>query len=405
VNDDETPAPPGPDEPAATGEPPAGKPPAGEPTETPATETPATETAAVRTPAPGEPDTVAQARRRALRGRRVVAVIVVVAVVAGLAAVARAALKNDCPPGGAALEARGRTVSVDELERRTEVLKALYGLEPPAKSDRKRADAFPRDLAKSVAVALIVQAEVDDRGLQAADKAVRDALDRYVAERFPEGGRTRFIESLGNQGVSEAEVLAEFRRLIETNRLFTAVTEKVTVSDDDLPRAFEERKERLAVPERRRMRHLVVADEAQARAALARLQGGEAFVAVAKAVSLDASTRDGGGDLGVLARAELAGPFAETAFAAAVGQPFGPVKTDLGWHVGVVEEVTPGRPVTLDEVRDQLRQQLVGERRLTEWRQFLGKEISEADACYAARYRPADPDAPPPDITENLPPG
>jgi peptidyl-prolyl cis-trans isomerase C len=391
VNDEETPPPPpGPEEPPAT--------------EPPVTEPPATEPPATESPAPGEPAAVALARRRALRGRRTVAVIVVVAVVAGLAAVARATLKNDCPPGGAALEARGRTVSVDELERRTEVLKALYGLEPPDKSDRKRADAFPRDLAKSVAVALIVQAEVDDRGLQAGDKAVRDALDRYVAERFPEGGRARFIESLGNQGVSEAEVLAEFRRLIETNRLFQAVTEKVTVSDDELPRAFEERKDRLAVPERRRIRHLVVADEAQARAALARLQGGEAFAAVAKEVSLDAATREGGGDLGVLSAAELAGPFAEAAFAAVVGQPFGPVKTDLGWHLGVVEEVTPGRPVTLDEVRDQLRQQLVGERRLSEWRKFLGKEIGEAHACYAARYRPADPDAPPPDITENVPP-
>ena len=330
--------------------------------------------------------------------RRVVAVVVVVAVVAGLAAVALTALGSDgCPPDGAAVKVRGRVATVEELERRTELLKALYGVEPPDESDAKRADAFPRDLAKSVAVALIVEAEVEQRGLRAADKSVRDALDRYVAERFPEGGRARFVEALGNQGVSEGEVLAEFRRLLETNRLFQAVTEDAKVTDDELARAFEGRKERLA---RRRMRHLVVADEAQARAALARIQGGEPFAAVATAVSLDAATRDTGGDLGSLSAAELAPAFAEAVVAAAVGQPFGPVQTDLGWHLGLVEEVTP---VTLDEVRDSLRQQLVGERRLEIWRKYLGRQIADSGACYAARFRPTDPEAPPPDISDLVP--
>jgi peptidyl-prolyl cis-trans isomerase C len=382
---DQTPPeePPPPDEPTPPQEPePAGGPIAAE---EPAPS--AEPTAAEKPAAPG-----GRSRRRAL------AVIVVVAVVAGLAAVAFAALGSDaCPSGGAAVEVRGRRATADELERRTEVLKALYGVEPPDKADAKRADAFPRDLAKSVAVALIVESEVDKRGLRAADKAVRDALDRYVAERFPEGGRARFVEALGNQGVSEAEVLAEFRRLLETNRLFQAVTEDLEVTDDELARAFEERKERLA---RRRMRHLVVADEAQARAAMARIQSGEPFAAVATAVSLDAATKETGGDLGSLSAAELAPAFAEAVVTAAVGQPFGPVQTDLGWHVGLVEEVTP---VALDQVRDSLRQQLVGERRLAVWRKYLGQQIADADACYAARFRPADPEAPPPDLSELVP--
>ena len=203
--------------------------------------------------------------------------------------------------------------------------------------------------------------------------------------------------------MSEADVLGEFRRLLETRRLYEAVTAGVMISDDEVAAAFEKRKEQLAVPERRKLRHLVVASEDEARTALARLQKGESFAAVAGAVSLDASTKAQGGVLGLLSATELDPAFAQEAFAAPVGRPFGPVKTNLGWHVGVVEEIVPGRPVTLDEVHDSLRDQLLGERRLEVWRSYLGNEIKAAKICYAKRFRPSDPAAPPPDINPAVP--
>jgi peptidyl-prolyl cis-trans isomerase C len=345
-----------------------------------------------------EPRAEESARRRP--PGRPVALVAVLAVLVGGSAVALAARGGAaCPPEGAALAVSGRKVTVDELERRVEVLKALYGLSPPPASDKAKSDAFPRDLAKSMAVGLMIDEEVTDRELRVADKTVRDALDRYVADAFPEGGRARFVEALGNQGVSEANVLAEFRRLLETRRLFDVVTGQVTVSDAEVESAYAERKDRLAIAERRRLRHLVVADEAAARTALTRIQKGAAFAAVATEVSLDAATKAAGGELGSLSAAELAPAFAQAAFAAVPGSPFGPVQTDLGWHVGVVEDITPGRAVSLDEVREPLRQQLIGERRLARWRKFLGQRIAGSDACYADRFRPADPDAPPPDIT------
>ena len=287
---------------------------------------------------------------------------------------------------------------MDELERRVEVLRALYGVTPPPASDTAKTDAFGRDLAKSMAVALMIDDEVTGRDLKVGDKAARDALDRYVADAFPEGGRARFVEALGNQGVSEADVLDEFRRLLETRRLFDVVTGQVEVSDAEVETAYTERQQQLAIAERRRLRHLVVADEAAAQAALARIQGGAAFATVAGEVSLDAATKAAGGELGSLTAAELAPAFGQAAFSAAVNTPFGPIQTDLGWHVGIVEEITPGRPVTLEEVRNPLREQLIGEQRLTRWRTYLAEQIVEADACYSDSYRPANPDAPPSDF-------
>jgi peptidyl-prolyl cis-trans isomerase C len=304
---------------------------------------------------------------------------------------------GSCPPKGSALRIEGTTISDADFNRRIDLLKALYDVRPP--TDPAQLAAFKGEAAKGLAQGVLVAHDVAKHKLQAADKTVRDRLDRFVAQRYPEGGRTQFIQALGTYGVSEDDVLGEFRRLLETSALFQALTADVKVSDDQITKSFGERKDQLAVPERRHLRHLVVATEDEAKKALARIKGPETFQAVAKDVSLDTSTKDQGGDLGTVSRAQLDPAFATAAFGAAKGATFGPVMTKNGWHVGLVEDIIPGHPVTLAEVHDALRDTLVAEARLGQWRSYLAGRIRTASACYAKGNRPADPKAPPPDIT------
>jgi len=302
-----------------------------------------------------------------------------------------------CPPSGYAVKVEGTKISNADFSRRIELLRALYDVRPP--TDPAQLAAFKGEAAKGLAQGVLVSHDVAKRHLGAADKAVRDGLDRFIAQRYPQGGRDQFVQALGTYGVSENDVLAEFRRLLETRSLFQAVTTDVKVTEDQITKAFNERKAQLAVPQRRHLRHLVVATEADAKKALARINGPEKFEAVAKDVSLDATTKDQGGDLGTVAQAQLDPAFGQAAFAAAKGSTFGPVQTKNGWHVGLVVDVIPGHPVTLAEVHDQLRDTLVAEGRLAEWRNYLADRIRSANACYAKGNRPTDPKAPPPDLT------
>ena len=357
-----------------------------DPADDTADETPAGETPAVETPA----ENAAAPKRR----RLLVALLAVL--VLGAGGVAFAVTRGgDCPPGNAVLRVAGTTVSQDELARRAEVVQALYGLSPP--EDAAKADAYRRELAKSMAMALIVDRDAQRRGIVVADKSVRDALDRYIADTFPEGGRDKFVEAMGAKGVSEADVLGEFRRIQTTFRLLDSAAGPVTVSDADVAAAYDQRKASLVLPEQRKLRHLVVATEAEANAALARLRRGEAFAAVASAVSLDGSTKAQGGDLGTRSAADLQEPFRQAAFAAAVGTPFGPVHTSFGWHVGLVEAVVPGHALSRDEAAAPLRDQLTTERKLAAQRAYVARILAGAHVCYGNRFRPADPTAPPPE--------
>jgi peptidyl-prolyl cis-trans isomerase C len=302
-----------------------------------------------------------------------------------------------CPPKGYAIKVEGTKISNADFSRRIELLGALYDVRPP--TDPAQLAAFKGEAAKGLAQGVLVSHDVAKRHLEATAKDVRDGLDRFIAQRYPQGGRGQFVQALGTYGVSENDVLAEFRRLLETRSLFQAVTADVKVTEDQVTKAFNERKAQLAVPERRHLRHLVVATQADAEKALARINGPETFETVAKDVSLDATTKAQGGDLGTVARAQLDPAFGSAAFAAKKGSTFGPVQTKNGWHVGLVVDIIPGHPVTLAGVHDQLRDTLVAEGRLAEWRNYLAARIRNADACYAKGNRPADPKAPPPDLT------
>jgi peptidyl-prolyl cis-trans isomerase C len=352
---------------------------------------------------PAEPDQPTEpeqpARGRADRGPSKLAMVMValVALVAGAGTAIALGRKDPCPAKGDALEVEGQGISTDKFERRIELLRALYDVRPP--TDPKQLATFKGDAAKGMAQAVLVSQDVAGRKLQAAEKTVRDAFDRFIAQRYPEGGHDQFVQALGTYGVSEADVLGEFRQLLETSNLFQALTSDVTITEEQISSTFEARKEQLAVPERRHLRHLVLPDEGEAQKALDRIRGPETFEAVAKAVSLDASTKESGGDLGAVAQAQLDPAFGTAAFAAAEGATFGPVKTKNGWHVGLVEEITPGRPVTLAEIHDSLRDTLTAEARLARWRGYLAERIRTADACYAKGNRPADPKAPPADVT------
>jgi len=302
-----------------------------------------------------------------------------------------------CPPKGDALKVEGDKISNAEFQRRVELLRALYDVRPP--TDAAKLTAFRGDAAKGMAVATLVAHDVAKRKLQSADKVVRDRLDRFIAQRYPDGGRDKFIQALGQYGVSEDDVLGEFRRILDTQALFKSVTADVKIGDDEISKAFDERKAQLAVPETRHLRHLVVKTEDEAKKALTRINGPETFEGVAKDVSLDTSTKDQGGDLGTVSKAQLDPAFGAAAFSAAKGATFGPVQTKNGWHVGLVEDVTAGHAVTLAEVHDSLRDTLVAEASLAKWRAYLADRIKTADACYAKGNRPADPKAPPPDLT------
>lgn len=92
-------------------------------------------------------------------------------------------------------------------------------------------------------------------------------------------------------------------------------------------------------------RHILLATREEAEAALARLNEGEEFEALAAELSQDTMTKEDGGDLGWFPRGQMLLEFEEAAFAMQPGELSDIVETSAGFHIIRMDERDENRPL------------------------------------------------------------
>ena len=103
-------------------------------------------------------------------------------------------------------------------------------------------------------------------------------------------------------------------------------------------------------------RHILVADEEEAKGIIAKLDKGEKFSELAK-VSKDPGSKDKGGELGWSSPNSYVKPFGEALGKLKKGEyTKTPVKSDFGYHVIMLEDSRPASPPPFEQVKPQLQQ-------------------------------------------------
>jgi peptidyl-prolyl cis-trans isomerase C len=124
-----------------------------------------------------------------------------------------------------------------------------------------------------------------------------------------------------------------------------------------------------------RARHILLANEADAKEAKKKLDAGKSFEQVAKDFSKDAGSAKNGGDLGFFTKDKMVPEFANAAFALKKGEVSGPVKSTFGYHIIKLEDSRKLAAPTLAEVKDQLRGKLQ-DKKLND---YIGGLVKSAD--------------------------
>jgi len=199
-------------------------------------------------------------------------------------------------------------------------------------------------------------------------------LKRYASQRglppeIPKGQqRTAIIEELVNReliyqdavsiGIDRAPAImkeiAHQRVNIVASTMLNRSSDRFEVSDADLKKEYEIRKGELGGKELK-ARHILLKEEAEAKAVIAELNKGADFATLAGKKSTGPSAVNGG-DLGWFASDQKGKPFSDAAAKLKKGSyTKKPVKTQFGWHIILLEDTRSVNPPKFDEIKEQIR--------------------------------------------------
>jgi peptidyl-prolyl cis-trans isomerase D len=181
---------------------------------------------------------------------------------------------------------------------------------------------------------------------------------------------------------SDADVSAYFEKHPEDFRIpekrkvkyvlidIEAIRAKLQIAQADIERAYNDSIDQYTTPEQIRASHILLKTEGKDEAAvkakaedvLKQVKAGGDFAALARKFSEDEANAQNGGDLDFFGRGRMVPEFDTAAFALETGQVSDLVKTPFGFHIIKLTEKKPGSVRPLDEVKAQLTDQLGYER-------------------------------------------
>lgn len=183
------------------------------------------------------------------------------------------------------------------------------------------------------------------------------------------------------------ESVESYRRGLLAERIYAEeVRAGVRISEGDVDLYYRANQEKYTEPERVRVAHIQVSDEARAKDIIGSVTEGTDFAALAEAVSEDETTRGNGGVLSPfhrgghipgIGRAEA---FTEAAFSMEVGDVTGPVKTDQGYHILKLVEKIPEKVRPLDEVRTVVENSLRSQKESEAFQELIDRMLKAQEA-------------------------
>ena len=232
--------------------------------------------------------------------------------------------------------------------------------------------------------------EGEAMGVQVTDQEIETELDKLKQQYF-KGDEQKYSAELAKQGLTDEDVRNELRTRILTNKIYEAVTKKVTVSDADIQAYYDKNSTQYQQPASRDVRHILVKNEALAQKLHDQIQGGADFAKLAEKYTQDQASKADGGKFTAF-KGRTAAPFDKFVFSAKTGDLSDPIKTEFGWHIiEVLSAVKPPTTTPLDQVKDSIKPTVLQTKQnaaMKAWIAALPAKYAD-EVAYAPGYAPA----------------
>ncbi len=249
----------------------------------------------------------------------------------------------------------GRSISRQELERELAQEIDLGGNTPSPLSS----EALKRSVLESMLERFLLMRAARNANVSVSTEEVDRELLRLRAD-YP---GDRFNEALAQGRLSLADLREKTTALLTIQKLFRdQVYPRVAVTEEEIRVYYEGQSGDFHQPEEVRAAQIVVKTAQEARMIEQQLRAGKDFGEMARKYSLSPDAK-AGGDLGFFARGQMPRQFDDVAFRLKVNQISSVVSTNYGFHIFRLLAKRPARKKPLSEVKGQIEQKLVGEKR------------------------------------------
>ena len=225
---------------------------------------------------------------------------------------------------------------------------------------------YEGDLAGEATASDLIMAENISRA------ALKEAIEPGQIEReigllqaeFP--GERAFGDALRGSGFSVSSLRERIAGQLRGRQWLEKQTAPASVSERECRQFYEEHRDRFMEPVRFRASHLFLAAHAQTPPEIveekeraiaeihARLARGEQFSQLATELSEDGASKPRGGDLGFFSETRVPPEFFAEIKKLRAGQMSKPFRTDLGFHIAVLQEIRAPRLLTFAEARPEV---------------------------------------------------
>jgi len=275
--------------------------------------------------------------------------------------VPKAAVAKQPDADDIAVSVEGNILKKSEIEKVVkEKLNALKSKDkPPAGQIKEMRANIKKQMVDGFILRTLMSNEAERRKIKATDKEIKIAIDELKANLPP--GRTVEAFMKENKISREHIILGiKVKKMVQQD-----LGKKAKPSEEEIRKFYNENKEQVTMPETVHARHVLIAvaagddDKVKAEKKVKieylrdKLVHGADFAEIARDNS-DCSSKNEGGDLGVIRKGQTVQPFEEAAFSQEINAIGPVVTTEFGYHIIQVLEHNLAKSSPLEEVKGKI---------------------------------------------------
>lgn len=291
----------------------------------------------------------------------------------------------------------GDKITKDQLKKRMAPTKVSYVANYGSDWEKnEQAKASYKEQEKQTREMMINEVLI----LQHGKKPTKKEIDTEFKKQYNQlvknyGSESNLVTTLKQNGYTKDDYKDYLKQQIKVSKTIDNLLKDIKIDDATVKKEYDTNKNTkyTTQPNKMHLQVILSDSEANANAAIARINRGDKFEDVAREVSIDSSTKANGGELGDYYYDESKNPspldpdFVKAAMAIPNNKiSSSPVKTSAGWYVIKVTNKTNYQVAKFEDVKDVVKNNLLTTKKsqvlqeaLKKWKDDLGKKIKLYD--------------------------